>query len=808
MDKSLWEPRLDSSTVGLGVGLGLIANPKLGNLNAMLAVEQPGPQIMVFAKANLLKDPITNKEAAGDLDKGILGLLKIDTKRGELTLAALAELEFAKLIALHAPLEVFASTQQLSEWHVFLGHFRDPITATLKVLGFKLASAKGWFMAAGNEIARAPTSRTTETTLPGLALSLGTKASVQIGGGSLYLRGDLNSYSVVSLSKAFFASADLEIDGELRLFIVSVGATGRLHLEYLHSDAPTLQDTLHISGEACGSFDCGLFSISGCVGLEFGSPIKQPADVPELVRAVRLVAGADVALHGQGQTGPIDEVIADAAVAGSSPVAASISIPLDAVIALNMDVPPRVDAAATGFAHTISRPFENSRFHLGSRELSYLLKGVSLKRQTSTGWQDYSDTPARWGQSGAPSKGGQPVPTTLALLTRDPLAVKNSLPSPDQLNKWLDASMGDVCAPAIAAQRCFYAFTQADRGIPVGGKWALPALLPSSDVERAIGRTGATSSEVTLQRRQLAGTPADPLPGYPSYEGSCQIEADPVSGRAVALLALLGQMVQPNRLVSGSVSISGAMAAQDPMCLLFAYQAPSGMNLCHLRVTSTAGNKDISFVKLLRSNVEDLQLTQVRQSFHQDSPIWKPVTEAFAGLQHAPRLAGFTFRMVTLDFVALGFAPSVVISDVSIELDREIGLGREIELMIGGYRFMPSAEIERYNNDRRAKDHMKQDLSDFLDGKPVPLLEPSSTYRVTVDWEAPVGSGRTRTGAYEFKTTDQPPTSAAPYLLATFPQDRELFHFTASWLLARINRCNRHAREIPRLSAAHHNPGG
>ena len=153
---ALWNPKLDASTVGLGLGLGLMTNPKIANFNAMLSIEEPGPRILLFAKLNLLKDPESNDKEPKSLGKGILGLLKIDPAASQIIFAALADIEFNSLAHVRAPIEIEANREKLSAWHVYIGRFDDPVTATLKVQNIASLTAKGWLMAAGDEISRVP----------------------------------------------------------------------------------------------------------------------------------------------------------------------------------------------------------------------------------------------------------------------------------------------------------------------------------------------------------------------------------------------------------------------------------------------------------------------------------------------------------------------------------------------------------------------------------------------------------------------------------------------------------------------------
>jgi len=777
-EKDLWSPMLGASTVGLGLGLGAMSSPKLANFNAMLAIEEPGPQILIFGKLNLFKDPKPNDKEPEALGDGILGLLKIDTVQSRITFAALADLEFSQFLHLRAPIEISAGWKQLAAWHIYLGHFNDPITATLKLGSIASLTAKAWLMAAGDEIRDAPNGPGAVRTLPGLALSTGVRVHLQIGPDWLCVRGDLASHLNASISHLLYASGGLQIGGELRLWIVSVGASGTFRAEYLTSDSPRYS-AIFASGEICGKYETFLFSISGCVRVSVGAAIADPTSPPALVGSGRIVAGASVALHGQGQIGPIDAVLGDAT---ADPAKAPPDTPLDAVIALNMESPPRVAANGTNFVERIIRPFENARFHLGAVEGHYLLKSVSLERESTPGnWQavDYPKCPATWWQPHGASTGGQPMPTTLALLTRAPLAASNALPSPDQLKAWLTALLGDnICDPSVPAQRCMYMLVEQDRGAAPAGRWSLRAELPTSEIERRIGRAGATASDLTIDRRPHAGDPGDPLPGYPAYPATCLVAPDPMTGLAVSYLRLQARLVRTSWL-SSSARIAGPMLRADPMLIMLAHFSSVAGQVPRIVIrTRDAGLIYTSLDKLPLANLAD---AGVQAGLHEGHPRWQPRVEAFARLAGDARYRGHEFVVATLDFQALGVSATDQVESVAVGLSNEVGqqLGRRLTMsvLVGGYRFTPVAEQVRHDNDEATRTGIVSGLNAYLKGDPIPLLEPDSLYRVAAEWDAVTGASVPGRTELYFRTTGQPPRTGQSYVLATFPQDGEKFHF-------------------------------
>jgi hypothetical protein len=233
-----WKIAWDKSAFGLGVLLGLQNDGKLVNLNALLVLEQPGPRILVFAKANFLKDPKGNKEkeTKENLDTGILGLLEINVPRKEITFAALADLRFEKYISFTAPIEVFFALMNLSSWHLYFGTFDNKVRATLEIANIFSLGVAAYFMAAGDCIRNAPVPGGRQD-LPGFALALGAEAYVKIGEGILYLRIDFRCYLFVSFGEALYVTGGVSISGELHLFFVSIGASGDFSFEFLQPKA-------------------------------------------------------------------------------------------------------------------------------------------------------------------------------------------------------------------------------------------------------------------------------------------------------------------------------------------------------------------------------------------------------------------------------------------------------------------------------------------------------------------------------------------------------------------------------------------
>ncbi|WP_224007908.1 hypothetical protein [Cupriavidus pinatubonensis] len=778
-----WVIAKDQSSIGVGVMLEFMVSGELLNLNAMLAIERPGPRILIFAKANLLKVPVENEKAAGDLERGIIGILDVDLGTHKLTLSALANLQFKDFIKVLAPLEFFFDMEEAANAHFYLGHHANPVSAELDLFKILKFSAHFYFMADGKLIADVPVSPNDRRNLPGFAMALGFGSQIQIGGGPLYVRGSFDTYLTVALGEGIFASGAVVHEGELHLWIVTIGASATLQLQYQRNLDGSAEAFLE--GQICGHYKNFFIEVEGCVTLRIGAPLSPALALPALTADAKLLAGTDVALFGQGRLGPIDAVLADAAITGGAAVP-PVGIPLDAVIAIAMARPPAIAGNAKGFAaHAPVFNQNGTSFQFNNARGRYVLKDVRLVRLGEDGSEnevDPTNCPARWWESGQSDKGGHPTPKTLALMTRSPLSVQNAIVDPAQLKSWVDAILGGLCDQIITPQSCWYALTHSDVRTEPRHSWTLEAVLRDMATERTIGRSGASSAILSLLPRLGFGTQGDPAPGYPQYPGNCRIEADPKTGGPVPVLRFYKRTVLSSTRVSieSRIALEGDMLSAKALDILIAHTPLKQLWHLELKVYASDGTDiPIDWQSVLAGGgLQDLLDPAVQADFHEDAENWRPAVEAFARLSQLPCYAGYQFRRVRIDLSTLGFDPAAHPIKLMIGFNGDAPREATIDAILGGVRFAPLAEQARYEEDLRHQAATIGSLQDFLDGKPIPLLEPKSTYELRVAWDAEIEGGPTRSqsSAFRFETVNEPPAAADPYLLATFPQMRERFH--------------------------------
>ncbi len=459
---TLWGPELDRWSFGVGIMLGTTEGGFLINLRGMFVLELPGPRILVFVKI-LVVQVMPDLQPGNDLTVGILGVIDLDIARRTFTLGIIVDLRIEEIVSLTVPVELFTRLDDLSNWHLYIGTFGAPASATVLdiVRGF------GYVMIAGHDIVGWPGYGQLRT-LEGMAMAAGIGASVVFGdeGIGLYLKVSARADVAVSFSPRLFLVGRIQIDGELRLFIISVGAHGRLDVE-----AP---DPTYIRGEICGHVDFFFFSVEGCVSVEIGPSPPDPPP-PDIVRNVWLQSHAPVITAGQGGDRPIDASLGDAVPSGGS--ADLPIVPIDSVPVVQFLTAPTA-AATTTFTQPLSAaptlPPGGWVKLGGSRRVTYALTAITLS--ISGGGPLF--TPG----VGAPKATWRPDPTAsdatgtaavdLALFSNVPLMGARALERSTDLTLIVDGVFGGVCTPIAPPAAVLWTFCQQPLG-PSGVGWEL-----------------------------------------------------------------------------------------------------------------------------------------------------------------------------------------------------------------------------------------------------------------------------------------------------------------------------------------------
>jgi len=458
---TLWGPELDRWSFGVGVMLGTTEGGFLINLRGMFVLELPGPRILVFVKI-LIVQVMPDLKPGNDLTVGILGVIDLDIARRSFTVGIIVDLEIQEIVSLTVPVELFTKLDDLKNWHLYLGTFGAPASATVLdiVRGF------GYVMIAGHEITGWPGYGQLRN-LPGIAMAAGIGASVVFGdeGIGLYLKVSARADVAVSFSPRLFLVGRIQLDGELRLFIVSVGARGRLDVE-----AP---DPTYIRGEICGRVDFFFFSVEGCVSVEIGPSPPDPPP-PSIVRNVWLQSHAPVITAGQGGDRPIDASLGDAVPSGGS--ATLPVVPIDSVPVVQFLTAPTVSATLTTFTSPLAAaptlpPGGWVRLG-GGRRVTYDLTAITLSGASPLYTAGVGAPKATWRPDPASASASGTAAVDLALFSNVPLMGARALERSTDLTVIVDGVFGGVCTPAARPAAVLWSFCRQPLG-PSGVGWDL-----------------------------------------------------------------------------------------------------------------------------------------------------------------------------------------------------------------------------------------------------------------------------------------------------------------------------------------------
>ncbi|HEX9767161.1 MAG TPA: hypothetical protein VGA36_10395 [Nitriliruptorales bacterium] len=458
---TLWGPELDRWSFGVGIMLGTTEGGFLINLRGMFVLELPGPRILVFVKI-LIVQVMPDLKPGNDLTAGILGVIDLDIGRRSFTLGIIVDLEIEEIVSLTVPVELFTKLDDLKNWHLYIGTFGAPASATVLdiVRGF------GYVMIAGHEITGWPGYGQLRN-LPGIAMAAGIGASVVFGDESigLYLKVSARADVAVSFSPRLFLVGRIQLDGELRLFIVSVGAHGRLDVE-----AP---DPTHIRGEICGHVDFFFFSVEGCVSVEIGPSPPDPPP-PSIVRNVWLQSHAPVITAGQGGDRPIDASLGDAVPSSGS--ATLPVVPIDSVPVVQFLTAPTVSSALTTFTRPLAAaptlPPGGWVQLGGNRQVTYELTAITLSGGSPLFTAGVGAPKATWRPDPASSSASGTAAVDLALFSNVPLMGARALERSTDLTVIVDGVFGGVCRPTAPPAAVLWTFCRQPLG-PSGVGWEL-----------------------------------------------------------------------------------------------------------------------------------------------------------------------------------------------------------------------------------------------------------------------------------------------------------------------------------------------
>jgi hypothetical protein len=478
-----WEHRAGNYAFAAGVLLGTAEGGFVLHLKGIVLIEVPGPRLLLVMKADVLKlPPVLNSQQSATF----LAMLDLDFGRGTITIGVVAEYKVESLVKVRIPVTAFFSTNEPEQWFVDFGTHTDPVTVEV----LDVFRGVGYLMIHGDG------STISIPGLPapgnGLAIAVGFHIECVLMGSKavgLYLEAAAGFDALVSFDP-FFIGGRIYVRGELRLFIVSIGASAELTVLV---DRQGGTERIYIHGEVCGSVDFFFFSVEGCVSLEINDPFTPSLPAPDLVGGVTLVSRTPALVEGTATDRAVDGKLADAVAAGATDPLPTV--PLDAIPVVLFRTAPLVspgNVVLGGQPLGINGLGANPWVRLGDRWWRYRVTAVEMDGplQPTTGRK-----PSSWWARGAP--GDPQHGPALALLNWLPTPTPNAIPYGERLTEIVEERWGEVCTPVARPAPVLWTFDGKPIGpSPVG--WSLPGVPwpdPPGTVRSAPSAAGLSATE-------------------------------------------------------------------------------------------------------------------------------------------------------------------------------------------------------------------------------------------------------------------------------------------------------------------------
>lgn len=426
-----------------GMLLGTADGGFVVHLKGIILIEVPGPRLLLVMKADVLKLPPVLKDASQSAT--FLAVLDIDFGRGTITLGIVAAYEIQKLLKIRVPVTAFFDTRNPQNWLVDLGSYEDRVT--IEVLD--VIKGSGYLMVHGNGISIPVLPPVTG----GMAIATGFHISCVLMGSKsigLYLE-VAGGFDAILGFDPFFLAGKIYVRGELRLFIVSIGASAELDV-LVGRTTPSSPDITYVHGEVCGEVDFFFFSVKGCVSLTIGTTPSETLTPPPLVAGVSLVSRSPALVEGTGAERAIDGKLADALETGASGIPPSV--PLDAIPVVLFNTAPAVGGTVMGgtpLGNSGARPW----VRLGDRWWTYEITSVTLTGDLQPA-PPTGKTPSSWWKQTSPADPSSGP--ALALLNWLPTPFSRALPYGEALTTSVTDRWGTVCNPAAPPAPVLWTF--------------------------------------------------------------------------------------------------------------------------------------------------------------------------------------------------------------------------------------------------------------------------------------------------------------------------------------------------------------
>lgn len=498
MDGAGWRLQQGAFAFAAGVLVGTLEGGFVLHLKGLVLIEVPGPRLLFVMKADVIKMPPVLKDA--NQSATFLAVLDLDFGRGTITIGIVAEYQIERILKIRVPVTAFFDTNDVESWFVELGNYQDRVTVEV----LDVISGSGYLVIRGNGVSIPVPGFPSVPN--GLAIATGFHISAVLMGSrsiGLYLEVAAGFDAIVGFDP-FFIAGKIYARGELRLFVVSIGASAELTVMVGKRVIDgVMRDDPYVHGEVCGSIDLFFFEISGCVTLTIGA---EPDDNPvakRLVAGVRLVSRSPALVEGSATGRAVDAKIGDAVDVAASAATPLPVVPLDAIPVITFATPPRVVANSVLGGQPLGQngAAANPWTRIGDRWWRYEVQSVTLTGPLLPPPPD-GKTPSTW-WTGAPAGTSVPV-TALALLNWLPTPFSRALPYGEQLTTTVTDRWGTVCHPAAPAAPVLWTFDGKPTG-PSAPGWRLDGI-PWPDPPGTI-RSAPVDADVRVTEPWRSGDP-------------------------------------------------------------------------------------------------------------------------------------------------------------------------------------------------------------------------------------------------------------------------------------------------------------
>ncbi len=793
-----WVPELDSWAFGIGALLGTV-DGFLMNMRGMLVLELPGPQIIITVNLQIVTDLPTGDDGVDtdSLTVGILGILDIDFNLGQITIGVSVSFDVEELIVITVPISIFFSWDDPDDWHVWLGTIQTPVRAD--ILG--IAKGSGYLMMGGQEIDLPAPSN---AVLPGVAVALGLRAAVIWGSKSvgIYLEVTVGADLGVSFSPHLFIVGQVHLSGELKLLIVSIGATGDFLVQ-----AP---DPFYLDVRVCGSVSFLFFSFSACVEFSIGST-SSPPPPPALIGRMYLQSYAPVIPSGQGGSRPIDASLGDATETAAGQPSGLGPVPIDSVPVLQFLYAADASTIASTFTApvpqcaTLPTSLGGTQVSLGGgRTAAYRLTSLQIDPPLPGGGPA---PPAVW-RKNTPQNDTTATRVDLALFSRDPNLASRALERSTTLDGQLTSIWGGLCRPIAPPACVLWTFCGQPLG-PSHAGWDL-AGIPTPDPPGAT-RTGPVATAMHVDGPDLSdgdgllGT-FGPLLGAAAFQPAQVIGLGASQSREVgartrcmrglelpevvrspAVAGLGKRLIEVDPEQSGAIESAGRdVTAQQldsrwvrfdtgPMTSVQLYLAiAKGLSAANVVVRE----RDAGGALLRESTLASLGPKVVGTPA--DLPgAWTDPNGPWAA-EIAPMTSFFDARLNGLLKLWVQFSPLAQATVIEVA---EVGpvVRPAPTVVVGAIVGCPASETARYETGISVQSSQVSTLEGYLDGgSPVPLLAPGTTYTITAEYDVTTteadGTTTPYTGisqGFTFSTDAASPPKLDPWVMSCSPANDE-----------------------------------